>query len=72
MEALFDVLEFDAPAARSYGQLVSAVVAVGRSHRARIADLLIAAVAHANQLALYTRNPEDFVGLDGLVRVIAI
>ena len=68
VESLFDALDFDSAAARSYGQ----VVAAGRSHRSRIADLLIAAVAHSNRLALYTRNPQDFVGLDTLITVVAI
>lgn len=71
-ESLFDPLDFDRIAARSYGVVVAAVVAAGRSHRARIADLLIAAVAHANGLALYTRNPADFAGLEDLVEVIAV
>jgi len=72
VESLFDPLDFDAPAARSYGQVVAAVAATGRPHRARIADLLIAAVAHANQLALYTRNPQDFVGLEALITVVPV
>jgi predicted nucleic acid-binding protein len=33
---------------------------------------LIAAIAHANRLDLYSRNADDFSGLDKLVRVIAI
>ena len=36
---------------------------IGRSRRRRVADLLIAATAHANGLPLYTRNPDDFDGL---------
>ena len=72
VESLFDPLEFDAASARSYGQIVAAVVASGRSHRSRVADLLIAAVAHSNNVALYTRNPEDFVGLDTIVTIVAI
>jgi len=72
VESVFDALEFDAAAARSYGQVVASVVAAGRSHRSRVADLLIAAVAHANQLDLYTRNPDDFKGPDGLIRIVAI
>ena len=72
VESLFDALDFDSAAARSYGQVVAAVVAAGRSHRSRIADLLIAAVAHSNRLALYTRNPQDFVGLDTLITLVAI
>lgn len=71
-ESLFDPLDVDRVAARSYGVVVAAVVAAGRSHRARIADLLIAAVAHANGLPLLTRNPADFAGLDNLVAIVAI
>jgi predicted nucleic acid-binding protein len=37
-----------------------------------MADLLIAAIAHANGLELYTRNPDDFVGLEELIHVIAV
>jgi predicted nucleic acid-binding protein len=72
LEATFEPLSFDATAARSYGQIVAAVVEAGRSHRRRVADLLIAATAHANGLALYTRNPDDFAGLGDLVDVVAI
>lgn len=71
-EALFDPIDFDRAAARSYGQVVAAVNAAGRSHRPRVADLLIAAVAHAHALPLYTRNPDDFVGLESLVSVTAV
>jgi predicted nucleic acid-binding protein len=72
VEALFDPLGFDAVAARSFGLVVAAVAAAGRSHRSRMADLLIAAIAHANQLTLYTRNPDDFTGLGALIAVEAI
>ncbi|MCW2690883.1 MAG: twitching motility protein PilT, partial [Mycobacterium sp.] len=40
--------------------------------RSRFADLLIAATAHASHLDLYTRNADDFTGLEKLVRVVAI
>jgi predicted nucleic acid-binding protein len=72
VESLFDALDFDAAAARSYGQVVAAVIGAGRSHRSRLADLLIAAIAHSNQMPLYTRNPQDFIGLDALITVIAV
>jgi|SRR5579863_5485191 predicted nucleic acid-binding protein len=72
VEATFDPIAFDAAAARSYGQVVAAVVEVGRSHRRRVADLLIAATAHANALPLYTRNPDDFDGLGKLIEVIGV
>src|SRR5436309_10945956 len=48
VEALFEPLDFDLAAARSFGLIVAAVTAAGRSHRSRMADLLIAAIAHAN------------------------
>ncbi len=72
VEATFEPLAFDAAAARSYGQVVAAVADSGRSHGRRIADLLIAATAHANGLALYTRNPDDFAGLEDLLIVIGL
>jgi hypothetical protein len=52
--------------------VVAAVVREGRKPRSRFADLLIAATALANRLDLYTRNGDDFTGLDGLVRVVGI
>jgi predicted nucleic acid-binding protein len=72
VEATFEPLPFDAIAARSYGQIVAAVAKRGRSHSPRVADLLIAATAHANGLALYTRNPDDFTGLGDLIQVVGI
>ncbi|MHB8191527.1 MAG: PIN domain-containing protein [Ferrimicrobium sp.] len=71
-EATFEPIPFDAAAARSLGQIVAAVANTGRTHRSRMADLLIAAIAHANGLELYTRNPGDFVGLEELIHVIAV
>jgi predicted nucleic acid-binding protein len=72
VEALFELLDFDRSSAQSYGLVVAAVTAFGRSHRRRTADLMIAAVAHANGLALYTRNPADFAGLEQLISVVAV
>jgi len=72
VEATFEPLAFDAAVARSYGLIVAAVADFGRSHRRRIADLLIAATAHANGLDLYTRNPDDFAGLEELLPVIGL
>lgn len=72
VEAAFDPIPFDTVSARSFGLIVAAVTQTGRTHRRRMADLLIAATCHANQLALYTRNPEDFSGLDSLIDVVAV
>ena len=60
------VVPFDRPAARAYGDVVAALRRAGRSERARTMDLLIAATAVAQGLALYTVNPNDFMGIDGL------
>ncbi len=72
VESVLEPIPFDGAAARSYGLVVAAVVREGRKPRSRFADLLIAATAHANRLDLYTRNGDDFDGLEGLVRVVAI
>ncbi len=72
VEAKLEPLQFDATAVRSYGLVVAAVVQEGRKPHSRFADLLIAATAHANGLDLFTRNADDFAGLEELVHVIAI
>jgi len=72
VESALEPIPFDAAAARSYGLVVAAVIRGGRTPRSRFADLLIAATAHARRLDLYTRNGEDFTGLEGLVRVFSI
>ena len=72
LQRRFDALPLDENVAVSYGELAAAVVAAGRRPRARAMDLLIAATAHAHDAVLYTRNPADFVGLDGLVDVRSV
>lgn len=72
VESVLEPIPFDAAAARSYGLVVAAVVREGRKPRSRFADLLIAATAHASRLDLYTRNGDDFAGLEDLVRVVTI
>lgn len=70
VEVLLDPLPFDAAAARAYASVFSATRAAERKPRgARAVDLMIAAIALANDLPLFTRNPSDFehlreVGLD--------
>lgn len=71
-EATFDALPLDSAAARWYGVLVAAALQAGRKHRRRMADLLIAATAAAQELPLYTRNPDDFAGLESEVRIVAL
>ena len=72
-EAAFDPLPFNTEAARAYGRVFAAIAAAGRKPRgARALDLLIAATALAEGLPLYTRNPDDFRALEGIVDVISI
>jgi toxin FitB len=72
VEHRFDPLPFDDAAARRYGQLAALVRAAGRSPRPRRLDLMIAATASVLGLALYTRNPRDFAGLESLLVVVGV
>ncbi|MBX3194678.1 MAG: type II toxin-antitoxin system VapC family toxin [Schumannella sp.] len=65
-EADFGVIPFDAAAARAFGRVAASLRASGRKPAARAYDALIAATALANDLPLFTCNPSDFVGIDGL------
>ncbi|MDN5794575.1 MAG: type II toxin-antitoxin system VapC family toxin [Intrasporangium sp.] len=71
-EATFDALPFDIAAARSYGRVYAHIRAARRRPRGRLADLMIASIAAANQLPLYTRNPTDFAGLEPLITVVTV
>jgi predicted nucleic acid-binding protein len=72
-EATFEPLPVDANVARAYGRVYVAVAGRGRKARgARSLDLLIAATALASGLPLYTRNPDDFRGTEGLIDIVAI
>lgn len=65
-ESDFDPVPFDAAAARAFGQVAASLRQAGRKAQARAYDAMIAAVALANGLPLYTCNPEDFMEIDGL------
>lgn len=66
VEADFDPLPFDAPAARVFGRVAASLRRSGRKPAARSYDAMNAAIAIANDLPLFTCNPEDFQGIDGL------
>ena len=68
-EADFDPLPFDVPAARAFGRAALAFRRSGRAVKPRAYDVMIAATALANGLPLYTCNPKDFTGIDGLTVV---
>ena len=72
IERTFDALPMDAAVARHYGRLAAAVTAAGRSPRARVMDLLIAATAVAHGARLCTRNAADLRGLEDLVEVVEL
>lgn len=71
-ESVFEPIPFGTEAARAYGRVYAAVVDSGRQPRRRLADLLIAAVAIAEDLPLFTRNIEDFAGLNDLLTVVSV
>jgi len=73
VEAIFDPLPFEVDAARAYGRLYAAAAAGGRKARGkRAVDLLIAATAVAARLPVYTLNPADFSGLEGVVEIVPL
>lgn len=72
VENEFDPIPFDAEAARIYGRVVAAVVGAGRKPRRRLADLMIASIAIAEELPLFTTNPKDFAGLDALLTIVPV
>ncbi len=70
-EADFDPLPFDAGAARAFGRVAASLRRAGRKRTARSYDAMIAAIALANGLPVYTCNPADFTGIDDL-QVVAV
>jgi tRNA(fMet)-specific endonuclease VapC len=70
-EADFTPLPFDAAAARAFGRVAASLRRSGRKATARAYDAMIAATALANDLPVYTANPDDFRGIDGL-EVVAV
>nr|WP_211319251.1 type II toxin-antitoxin system VapC family toxin [Quadrisphaera granulorum] len=65
-ESMFDAVPFDAAAARAFGRVAGSLRRSGRKVSARSFDALIAAVALANDVPVYTAHPDDFRGIDGL------
>jgi predicted nucleic acid-binding protein len=72
VEATFSPLPFDVEAARQYGVIAAEVISMGRKPRGRVADLMIAAIAAANRLPLFTTNPAHFHGLESAVTVVPV
>jgi predicted nucleic acid-binding protein len=73
VEATLEALPFDTAAARAYGRVFAAITGGGRKARGKRAiDLLIAATALSVGLPLYTRNIDDFSGLEGVVNIVEV
>jgi hypothetical protein len=66
VESGSDPLPFDAASARAFGHVAASLRRRGRKTAARTYDAMIAAIALAHGLPLYTCNPRDFEGIDGL------
>jgi predicted nucleic acid-binding protein len=72
-EAEFNVVPFDTTCARAFGAIYATVRREGSSARGRRSvDLLIAATALAENLPVYTRNPDDFSELTELIEVVGV
>lgn len=65
-EADFEPLAFDSGAARAFGRVAADLRHHGRKPTARAFDALIAATALAQELPLFTTNPDDFAGINHL------
>lgn len=59
-------------AARVYGRVCAAVISTGRTPRRRGVGLVIVAIGIAEELPLFTTDPDDCKGLDGLLTVVHV
>lgn len=65
-------LPFNEDAAQVFGHLNALVLATGRNPRPRRMDLLIASTAVVAGVPLYTRNVDDFKGLESQLTVVPV
>jgi predicted nucleic acid-binding protein len=70
VEATFSPLPFDVEAARTFGGVAASLRREGRKLEARRQDAMIAAIALAKALPVYTCDARDFEGIDGLEVVL--
>jgi predicted nucleic acid-binding protein len=68
----FEPLPFDGSAAARYGTLVALTLEANRNPKPRRLDLMIAAIASAHGLPLYTRNGRDLAGLADMLQVVEV
>lgn len=72
LESWVEPTPFNGDCARAFGRIYAALLATGRQPRRRMADLLIAATALAEGLPLYTRNADDFRGLEQILTIVSV
>ena len=73
VEGKFEALPFDVEAARAYGRIYAASLAVNQKPRGgRAIDLMIVATALSRSLPLYTRNPRDFAPFSDLLEILPL
>lgn len=65
-EADFDAIPFGPEAARAFGRVAASLRSAGRKPAARAYDALIAASALAENIPIFTCNPDDFQAIEGL------
>jgi tRNA(fMet)-specific endonuclease VapC len=65
-EVAFNPLPFDADAARVFGSVSASLRQAGRKSAARGKDAMIASIALAGRLPVYTCNARDFERIEGL------
>jgi predicted nucleic acid-binding protein len=70
VEATFSPLPFDAEAARAFGGVAASLRKAGRKVAARRKDAMIAAIAVAKKLPIYTCDARDFELIEGLEVVL--
>ncbi len=71
-ESSVEPVPFTSDTSRIFGRLCGLVHAAGRKPRPKALDLMIAATAVEQSVALYTRNPKDFRGLESVVTVMQL
>jgi predicted nucleic acid-binding protein len=72
LRSAYRVLPFAEDEAEAYGLLCSLIRDAGRTPRGRALDLQIAATAAVQGIPLLTRNPDDLVGIERMVQVVAV
>jgi tRNA(fMet)-specific endonuclease VapC len=66
-ESDFEAIPFGPEAGRAFGRVAASLRAAGRKPKARAYDALVAASALAEDVPIYSCNPDDFEGIEGLV-----